>query len=240
MVICDQAYLLHARPYAESSVIAQLLTADNGVVSVIVRGVQSKTRKAQNLRASLQMGNRLALQWLPQRIAGSGLKTITDVTVVDVFTIHSNRQFLCVAYVAELLLRVLPQEEPLPEIFALYQHTLAALSVQNAELELPLRQFEFALLDLLGVGIDFNWDADADTELAADAYYHMVAEKGLQRCDVSHPRALSTAMCESLAQRDFSAKEVLRMAKKVSRYQLDKLLDGRALKTRQLYQDMLS
>jgi DNA repair protein RecO (recombination protein O) len=134
----------------------------------------------------------------------------------------------CALYVTELLARLLPRGEALPDVFLAYQETLQALTVS----QLPdpwLRLFEVRLLTALGYG--FSWQQDAQGQpLQASRRYAFVpregfsiSEQGVQGADL-----IAFARTERDNPRAWiSAKQVLRAA-------IDDLLE-RPLTSRELF-----
>lgn len=87
-----------------------------------------------------------------------------------------GRELFCAFYLNELLLNLLPQHEPQPLLFNLYQQVLTALA--NGELAEPwLRLFENQLLQQLGYA--FSWTQCHDhSPVRAEGYYRFDAQQG--------------------------------------------------------------
>ena len=63
-VLAQPAYVLHARPWRETSLIVELLTRDHGRVGVVARGLN--TPKRQPLKAALQPLQHIRVDYLPR------------------------------------------------------------------------------------------------------------------------------------------------------------------------------
>ena len=64
------AYVLHHRPYRDTSRILELFTRDHGRVSVFARGARGGTKSGASLLPILQPFNRLLVSWSGRGEAG--------------------------------------------------------------------------------------------------------------------------------------------------------------------------
>ena len=105
------AFVLHARPWRETSLIVELLTRDHGRVAVIARGVQGAKRHP--LRAALQ-----PLQWLRVDFLPRGeLARLIQAEALDAAPMLQGEALMAAFYLNELLLRLLPRQDPAPALF---------------------------------------------------------------------------------------------------------------------------
>ena len=101
-------------------------------------------------------------------------------------------------YVNELVLRLLPRNDPAPELFERYGELRSRLG-ENDGLAWQLRRFERDLLELLGYGLPLEEGEDG-AALDPAARYLLDAERGALR-DRSHsPGSTSGAALLALAQ----------------------------------------
>lgn len=165
------AFVLHSRPYQDSSLLVDLLTAEFGLVRVVAKGARNKSKK-NALRCDPYTRLQVSLT------GRSNLKTLCGSEVLfSSYRLYGERLFAAM-YVNELILRVLHEGDPLPEILPLYESVIAKLAgVDN--LELILRPFELQLLQLLGYGIDFSADVEGN-EILLDKMYAYIPEYGFQ------------------------------------------------------------
>jgi DNA repair protein RecO (recombination protein O) len=97
-------------------------------------------------------------------------------------------------YVNELVMRLAPRQDPLPELHAAYGQLRARLE-QDGPLAWSLRRFERDLLEALGVG--FDWSSAADGEpIDPAARYRLDPQEGplrqLSERNSQERRALAT------------------------------------------------
>jgi DNA repair protein RecO (recombination protein O) len=137
----EPAWLLHARPFRDSSLLLEIFTLEAGRVALVAKGVRGPKSRLRGLLQPLQP---LLLSW---RIKGElGTLVAAEASAPPVL-LHGDPLF-CAWYVHELLLRLLPRLLPLPELFAAYGLLLEGLS--GPQWELALRRFELTLLTQLG------------------------------------------------------------------------------------------
>lgn len=166
----EPAFVLHARPWRETSAIVELLTCTHGRVGVVARGLS--TAKKQPLRAALQ-----PLQFLRVDYVQRGeLARLAAAEAQDNAPVLTGERLLAGLYVNELLLRLTARNDPAPAVFELYARVRTALAQANP-LAWELRRFERDLLDALGVGLP--WDSTADGEpCEPEVRYRLDAETG--------------------------------------------------------------
>jgi DNA repair protein RecO (recombination protein O) len=177
------AFVLHARPWRETSLIVELLTRDHGRIGVVARGVQGAKRHP--LRAALQ-----PLQWLQVDFLPRGeLARLLQAEAQDAAPLLQGEALMAAFYVNELVLRLLPRQDPAPELFeryALLRQELAG----TAPLAWTLRRFERDLLEVLGYGLPLDQDEDG-RRVDPAGRYRLDAERGPLR-DRAHEAGSAT------------------------------------------------
>ena len=174
----EAAYVLHARPWRETSLLVEVLTRDIGRLGLVARGVQGAKRHV--LRAALQPMQYIRLDAVQQ----GELAQLRNAEALDAAPVLQGEATLAAFYVNELVLRLAPRGDPLPELFEVYGEVRARLAGPDP-IAWTLRRFERDLLDALGFGLAFDTDADgADIDPAAR--YRLDAEQGARR--VLHDR----------------------------------------------------
>lgn len=224
------AFLIHSRPYRNTSMLANFLTLDHGRIDAVIRGARSAQSKVRGL---LQPFVPLVLSWY-----GHGeLVTIKQVEANGYLKPLSGECVLYGLYANELLLRTVRGQDAHPELFEAYYHLLQQLSSTAAE-EAHLRIFEKRLLQTLGYAMNLEQDLDTAETVAADCWYQYIPDRGpvkLQADDLHKEKAFLGANLLAIAQEDFSAAEVLRDAKRLMRYAIRQLLGDKPLKSRELF-----
>lgn len=140
------SYLLHATAWKESSLIAQMFSRDYGVVSLVAKGAK---RPYSALKPVLLSFQPLSLSWT----GANEIKTLIRAELAGIHTL-SGRALMSAWYMNELILRLLPREDPHPILFDQYRIALQALSQKDLNVASVLRQFEWLLLQETGYGLD--------------------------------------------------------------------------------------
>src|SRR6218665_58284 len=217
------AYFLHARPYRETSLLVDALTAEQGRVSGVWRGGR------RNKAGVPQLFQPLLLE-----AAGNGeLKNLRQVEMAGPAMMLGGTALFSAFYMNEILVRLLPRDEPQPSLFVFYAETLGSLLRQD-DPALLLSRFEGHLLDALGYGIDFGHDSESGEPVSAAFGYDFHPERGFSRSR-SGKAILSGSALMQLEAGDFSSPEAAAAAKHVHRLALARLLGNRPLKSRELF-----
>ncbi len=165
------AFVLHARPWRETSLIIEALTRDYGRVGLVARGV--RTARSRFARASLQPLTPVSLSW-----SGRGeLSTLFAAEAAGAVLQASGETLLCALYLNELVARLVPRNDPHPEIFEDYFTTFARLAEVNAP-AWTLRRFERDLLAHLGYGLVLEGEAETGEALQPELDYAYRFEHG--------------------------------------------------------------
>ena len=170
------AYLLHRRPYRDSSDLLDIFSAEHGRQGLVARGLERK-RRGGSLAALLQPFRPVLLSF-----SGRGeLKALRGAEQAGGTLPALRGEALLVGfYVNELLQRLLPRGEEHSLLFAAYAEVLERLaSARDRDaLQSGLRRFEFTLLERLGYAVDFHRDALHGDAFSAGALYRLVPERG--------------------------------------------------------------
>ncbi len=141
----------------------------------------------------------------------------------------TGQALFCAFYLNELLLRLLPRDDPYPEIFADYQTALQALEPSDSNVPVILRRFEKRLLDHLGYGLNF--------QVNVHEYYRWLPGEGFLRCEQTanaDDAVFSGRSLLALRAEQWDNSEDLLAAKHLMRLVLKQHLGNRPLKSREL------
>ena len=220
--IQDQGFLIHRRPYRETSLLVDIFTRQHGRIQAVVKGAQSG--KSPKSRA-LQPFALLNLQWSGKHELVS-LYGVEQAAMVQL----SGQMSLCGMYLNELLWHLLENYHLEPQIFTVYTESLDELSNANADPEPILRHFELTLLSAMGVAFLFDWDAVSESPIAPHQSYSLDLQQGFYQ---QQQGAFLGERLLKIQQRDFSDALVRRDAKRICRFAMDSLLKGKQLKSRE-------
>ena len=235
------AYVLHTYAYRETSLIIEAYTATWGRVALVARGAR---RPRSELRGLLQGFQPLLLSW-----SGAGeMKTLQKAEWRGGLPLLGGPALLCGFYLNELLLKLLPREDPHPQLYAVYETALQDLAAGSPQAPV-LRRFELELLSELGYALPLDREAGTGAPIDPAARYHYVFDRGPQRLEsgaaarvAAEPTrgapVVSGATLIALAGRRFDTAGVAAEAKRLMREVLDHHLEQRGVESRRLLQDL--
>ncbi|SDF62255.1 DNA repair protein RecO [Dyella sp. 333MFSha] len=145
-------FVLHARPYRETSLLVECLTRDHGRIGVVARGVRNERARLQ--RAQLEPFQRLAFDLIMKGELAT-LRTAEPSGVAQRLTGDAGMAGL---YLNELVVRLTGRQDPNPDLFDHYERTLRRMAV-GEPLAWTLRRFERDMLEALGYALPLDIDA---------------------------------------------------------------------------------
>ena len=221
------AYLIHTRPYRETSLLLEFFTANFGRVSAVAKG----GRRSGKNRPTWQLFLPLQITWS----GSSDLKSLRQIEITGPACQLSGAHIYSGMYLNELLYRLLDIHEPVVSLFAAYMQCLEVLSAQPSatQEQQVLRQFELQLLAALGYGVEFTVEADTGNPVRADRLYEFQLEKGFINHGGSAPSILGADLV-ALQQGGWQGQQ-LKYLKYINRQAIDHLLGHKPLHSRELY-----
>lgn len=220
------AVILRRREWRNTSLILDVFTREQGCLGLVARGA----RKSRS-RADFEPFVLLSLGY-----SGDGnLKTLTTIEGQSLGVDAGNYPMLL--YVNELLLNLLPREEPASEVFDAYLHLLQHA---RARLDEPdLRGFEMLLLRELGYLPDLAIDADSGLPIDPARNYRYLSGNGFVACGADDADAVTGELLLAWQRQDYREPAVRRLARSVMRAMIDFNLHGKTLKSREVYARMV-
>jgi len=225
------AYILHHRPFRDSSQILDVITMEHGKLGLVARGSRGARSR---LKGVLRPFMPLAISWVQR----SDLGTLTGAEVRGAPLRLSGDALLSGYYVNELLLHFLHRHDPQPEIFDVYAKTIEALAATDS-VPACLRRFEIELLRHVGYALNLDHESGTHDPLQPDAHYEYRFEQGPVRVErTAGPMVFSgSALLEIGAQR-FDEPAVLRASSRLLREVIGFHLGGKELKSRKVLVDL--
>jgi DNA repair protein RecO (recombination protein O) len=220
-------YVLHHRPWRDTSRMLEVFARDQGRLTLFARGVRGPRSRSASM---LQPFRLLMASWSGTGDTGQ-LSQVERAHGDDIRELPAAA-LMSAYYLNELLLKLTLRADPQPQVFDLYHEAICAL--RDAErVEPVLRRFERQLLELLGYGLELNAAARDGGALKADAYYHFHPDLGFVEVGAESAGSTYTgAALSAFALDDYSDPAVLEQARRVMRIALDHALEGRELRTR--------
>lgn len=220
----EPAYVMHTRPYRETSMIVYALTEQHGVVHMVSRGARKKGNN------NLQPFTRMYLSW-------SGRGDLMSLTKIEHehsrYTNNFRAQVQCF-YLHELILKLIPKLSPAPELFDLYESTLNSM-INNPSNEYVLRNFELRLLAIMGHPLQLGYDYINDEVIQNQLLYRYDPDFGPTKIKGKQTQwnVVTGRLLADLEQGDLTD-ESLPQAKIFLRGIVKHYLQGKPLMTRRL------
>jgi len=228
----NPVYILHTRPFRNTSLIVELFSKNYGRISAVARsarGLQSR------YKGQLQLFTPILASWFGQH----ELKTLGNSELNGMPLQLNQKPLFCAFYFNELLMRLLHKEDAHPALFDFYHESLVQLqnsvSVRN-NVAIILRLFEKKLLEELGYALPLTHEAKTRVPIQPDRYYEFVPNQGFFLCD-SHgnPHCFLGAYLIAMSQDKFDDESVALSAKRLMRFALTFLLGNKPINSRELF-----
>jgi DNA repair protein RecO (recombination protein O) len=233
-VTLQPACVLHHWPYRDTSLLLELFTPEHGRVGAVARGVRTeKSRRA----GILQSFRKLLVSW-----SGRGeLVTLGGVEEDGAALRLAGSSLLCGFYANELLMRLLPRNDPHAELYATYWSTLRQLADAREDacgaLEAVLRIFEKDLLQQLGYGLQLDRTSDTGAPVQPHERYSYEIERGpVAYNERSMGVSVHGSTLAALSTGTLQEESSLRESKKLMRAVLAHYLGDKPLHSRELFQ----
>lgn len=224
----ERAYVLHSRPYRETSLLIEALTATQGRISLVARGAKSGKAK---LSAVLQPFVPLTITWY-----GNGELVTLKMAEHGGAPINLlGAAAVCGLYLNELLIKLLPKWDPCGLSFAIYNQALIELETAAAnQRQVILRKFEKKLITNLGYALPLTTDMVNGSAIGADKHYWYEPGVGLRQVRDTHIGAIKGSSILAFAADQYCT-EAMADIKRLMRSVLAHYLGNKKIVTRELW-----
>lgn len=232
-VDAQPAYVLHTRPYRETSLLVEAFSRDYGRVALLARGARRPRAALRGLMMGFQP---LELSW-----SGKGeVLTLMKAEWQGGQPLLAGLPLFCGYYLNELLLKLLPREDAHPLLFERYTQILLHLGYSSRDqvAEADLRSFERALLRELGYGLTLSHDQEG-AKIIPEARYRYEIEYGPVRIGDDDPNSgIAGQTLLDMESDQYSLAATRSEAKQLMRRLLTHYLDGAELESRKLFKEL--
>ncbi len=222
------AFVLHTRPFRDTSLLVDFFTRNHGCIRAVARGVRSSKSKNRGL----------LLPFVPLLVSWSGktdLMTLGKIEPVGGLYKLTGNKILLGIYANELLTKLLHAHDPHVLVYESYQDLLQSLQTKENP-EIKLRLFEKTLLAEIGYGLQLNKDSIGEP-IQPDIEYSYQLESGFIKSQSSQPNLpkFSGNSLLNLAADNLQDPETLKDSKRLMRLVFGHLLQNNPLKSRELF-----
>ncbi len=239
------AFVLHSYPFRETSLILEVFTQGFGRIALVARGAR---RPRSALRGVLLAFQPLLLSWAGK----SELRTLHKAEWQGGLPQLGGMALLCGFYLNELLLKLLPRDDPHEQLYQTYYQTLHALCSAE-EHAVTLRRFEQQLLKELGYALTLDHDVASGEAILAGCNYQFLIERGPIRSTgdggapgngvgaagpLENRLELAGQTLLDMVRDDYSNPCTMLQSKALMRVLINHYLGNQILNTRQLIKDL--
>jgi DNA repair protein RecO (recombination protein O) len=225
-ILLAPGYILHHRPYRDTSRILEVLLRDHGRLTLFARGVRGAKPRFGGV---LQPFGLLLLSFQQGREAGQ----LTGAEGADSAAPLPAGSLMAGFYLNELLLKLTARHDPMAEVFEDYRRALGGLRA-GGRVEAVLRVFEKRLLEAVGYGVDLASEGRTGKAIEAEGYYRYRASEGLVPAGRGDADAVLGSSILALAREELGDGRPLEDARKVLKAALAEGLEGKELATRKV------
>lgn len=218
------AFILHRRPFRETSLLLDVFTREYGCVSLIAKGVKSARSKWRGVLEPFS----------PLFITYRGKTELMNLQIAESagFPVFLQKNNLTVGfYLNELLIKLLQKQDPHPILFDAYQDMIFYLAKNPLDQKI-LRLFEKKLLEEIGYGLPFK-------QIEANQFYYFCGEQGFVSCSqnetISKIPIFSGKNLLALHTEELDDLNVLQDAKKILRFVIAHVLGNKTIQSRKLF-----
>ena len=222
------AFILHRRPYSNTSLLLECFTASYGRFPVIAKGINNKR---SGLNGLLQPFSSLLIDW-----CGKGeVKTLVTCEPGDSVIRLSKKALYCGFYLNELMMRLLERLDPHARLFESYSESLHKLA-DGIDVEQVLRRYELILLAELGYGVNLSLEAETGDPVDPEKCYRYVVEHGPVLMGSESDFSISGSTLLALERGDQLNTKERKEARALMRRVLTHYLGDKPIKSRELFQ----
>ena len=224
------AYLLHRRPYSETSLLLDIFSRDHGRLALIAKGCRKKKTQAQGLFLPFKP---LLVSW-----TGKGeLPILTSIEHQGFLPLPDKTGINCGYYVNELLLKLLHRHDSHEALFGRYNSFFYSLS-KGKDPNSMLRIFEKHLLQEIGFGLVLDHDVETGEIILGHHDYQYIPQKGPVATTNTQTANISGETLIALQMESFASETQKREARGLTRMLIDLQLNGKELRSRRVIREM--
>jgi DNA repair protein RecO (recombination protein O) len=231
----EPGYVLHTYPYKETSLIVEAFTRGFGRVALLARGAR---RPRSAMRGVLLSFHPLRLGWSRGASGQAELGNLIAAEWSGALQPLGGRALMCGFYLNELVLRMLPRDDPHEALFDIYSESLRGLA-QTVSHASVLRAFEKRLLAELGYAPLLEREAASGTPIDPSRRYVYEPDRGpMPSGNSSSELSVSGQTLLDLAADEYARPETRDEARMLLRALIGQRLHGQVLHTRTVLREL--
>ena len=230
----ESIFILHQRPFSETSLLIEGFSRNYGRVALLAKGVK---KKKSRLRGMLLPFQRVTASW-----SGKGeIKTMINADMDSYRKALAGERLFCGYYLNELILLTLQKGDPHEKLFDCYAHTVIQLS-EEKDIEKVLRIFEKNLLREIGYGLNLTHDVSSGAPIDPNLAYLYIWGSGAipRQSSTDNGVVIQGGSLLALHEETIFSELNRRELKQLTRGMIDYQLGGKTIKSRRMYSYLFS
>ena len=220
-------YILHSYPFKETSLIVEILSKDFGRLALVAKGAR---RPKSSLRGMLLPFQSLHATWSGLQ----DLKTLHNVDWSNAFLAIEGDALVCGFYLNELIMRLVPKDDPYPRLYDFYHKTILAMTT-NKSLNMILRRFELRLLQEIGYEVPLKNDVQGSIIDPKKQYFYEAGSGASDDKKFSNQLVISGKTLIDMADNNYENKDTEKQSKQLMRYLINHYIGEKPLYSKQLF-----
>ena len=223
----EPAFVLHTRAFKETSLIVEILSKEFGRIAFTAKGAR---RPRSSLRGMLLPFQSLQATWSGRQ----ELKTLHNIEWSNAFLTIEGDALVCGFYLNELIMRLVPKDDPYPKLYDFYNNTIQELT-SNKFLSVTLRRFELRLLQELGYQVPLNKDIHGGIIDPDKKYFYQVESGPSFNRTFNDQIPVAGKTLLDMAADNYEDIKTERQSKQLMRYLINHYIGDKPLHSKQLF-----
>ena len=223
----EPAIVLHTRAFKETSLIVEILSKEFGRIAFTAKGAR---RPRSSLRGMLLPFQSLQATWSGRQ----ELKTLHNIEWSNAFLTIEGDALVCGFYLNELIMRLVPKDDPYPKLYDFYNNTIQELT-SNKFLSVTLRRFELRLLQELGYQVPLNKDIHGGIIDPDKKYFYQVESGPSFNRTFNDQIPVAGKTLLDMAADNYEDIKTERQSKQLMRYLINHYIGDKPLHSKQLF-----
>ncbi|MBJ41569.1 MAG: DNA repair protein RecO [Gammaproteobacteria bacterium] len=215
------SFIIHSRPYSETSMIFDILTKQKGFVSVLAKGVKQKKDLS-----ILQPSRELLLNF-----TNANLPILTKYEISDTNNLISTKFMLEVLYFNELIYKFTPRNEPCSSLYKFYKSYIKYIKDTEDSSDIIIVGFE--VLFLREIGYEITLDHSLEKDINPEKYYSYNHQAGFKEIENNTSLDISITGVDllNLIRHKFYLISELNKVRRINRGIINRLVGERKIKS---------
>ena len=215
------SFIIHSRPYGETSMIFDILTKEKGLVSVLAKGIKQKKDLS-----ILQPSRELLLNF-----TNANLPILTKYEIFGTDNLINAKFLLEILYFNELIYKFTPRNEPCSSLYDLYKSYVEY--IKNTEDSSDIIIVGFEVLFLREIGYEITLDHSLEGSINPEKYYSYNYQVGFKEIENNKSLDISITGVDllNLIRHKFSLISELNKVRRINKGIINRLVGEKKIKS---------